>query len=785
MVQLVGEAARKHDGDEYLTGRAQYVGDVVVPGTTHAVLVRSPHAHARITAVDTTAAEALPGVVAVVTGAALREIVSEVPCSVDPTPIGGHSTRIDALAVDRVVYAGEPVAAVVAETQADAAAAAAEVRVSYEPLPVVVDADEAIADGAPLLYPDWGTNLIVGGVMGSTEEEVEDAFAAAAHTLTGELRSHRGNAAPMETRTHLASWDAATARLTMWATTQNPHPLRSTLAAALGLRESQVHVIVPRLGGSFGLKMFGNREDFVVAGLAMLVGRPVRWHEERAAALLPGAREQVQRWRAAFSEDGRLLAIDVHARSNHGAMSAGHGWGMGLVGAQATGTGYALDVCRVRWEVVATNKAPWAGTKPYGKDGATLLLEHVADRVAEVTGVDPAEVRRRNFLRPDAFPHLHQTGLELDSGDYEGTLDLALARAGYPGLRDEPAGDGRLLGVGVAFELTPESADVPGALVSGFDTSTVRMDPSGQVTVLTGVTSPGNGNDTAIGQLVAAELGVALADVEVVQGDSDRCPYGFGNISSRSVVTGGSAAVLASRDIAAKLRTVAGAMLHAQDGEEVTLAGGMASLDAERAVPIPAVAGAVFSLGYILALGIEPNLESTRTFRPPNIRHTPDERGGLQTYTTYPFSMHVSVVDVDPETGVVRSLRHVIAHDCGTVVNPAMVDGQVRGGAVMGIGSALGEELAYGPDGLPRSTGFKTYLLARAVDVPEIELERQVTPSPSTLLGAKGAGEAGFSGAQAAVLNAVNDALRGLGARLDAVPVSPPAVLAAIGEARA
>ena len=447
------------------------------------------------------------------------------------------------------------------------------------------------------------------------------------------LRTQRGNAAPIETRTHLASWDAAEGRLTMYATTQNPHQLRSTLAQALGLTEAQIHVIAPRMGGSFGLKMFGNREDFIVPILARHVGRPVRWVEERAASLLPGARHATLRWRAAFDGDGRLRALDVHARSDHGVASPGHGWGMGLVGALTTGTGYALDACRVQWDVVATNKAPWGGTRPYGKDAATLVAEHVLDRVAEVTGVDPAEVRRRNFLQPADFPYAHPSGMELDSGDYEGALDLALGRAGYAraarGAGRRARASGRRLGIGVGFELTPESADIPGAFVTAFDTATVRMNPSGQVTVLTGVTSPGSGNDTAIAQLVADELGIGLDVVEVVQGDSERCPYGFGNISSRSIITGGSAAVLAARDIAAKLRTVAGAMLHAAEGEEIVLRGGMAEIagDAERHVPIGVVANAVYSLGYILALGIEPNLESTRTFRPPNIRHIPDEHG--------------------------------------------------------------------------------------------------------------------------------------------------------------
>ena len=287
------------------------------------MLVRSTVAHARILGIDASAARAMPGVVAVLTGDEAIPLVEPVPSSVDPTPIGGHLAEIRCLAVDRVRHVGEPVAAVVAETQGDALAAALAVRVDLEPLPLVLDADEAMADDAPLLYPEWGTNRIVGGEMGSSAEEVDAAFAAADHVLEGVLRSHRGNAAPMETRTHVASWDETTGRLTMWATTQNPHPLRSTLASALRLSEAQVHVIAPKIGGSFGLKMFGNREDFIVPVLARLVGRPVRWHEERAAALLPGAREQVQRWRAAFAADGRLLALDVHARSDHGAVSAG------------------------------------------------------------------------------------------------------------------------------------------------------------------------------------------------------------------------------------------------------------------------------------------------------------------------------------------------------------------------------------------------------------------------------------------------------------------------------
>jgi carbon-monoxide dehydrogenase large subunit len=781
--RLVGRPVPKHDGDEYLTGRAVYTGDISLPGQAYAAIVRSPHAHARIEAVDVSAAEAHPAVVTVLTGAQAAELTDEIPHSLDPAGLGGNHAVVRCLAHGKVVHVGEPVAAVVAETPGDAAAAAALVRVQYVVLPAVLDAEDALRPDAPRLDEGWDSNLIIGGDVGP--DDFDSASAGADHVLDGEVRGHRGNAAPIETRTHVADWDAGQGRLTLYATTQNPHPLRSTLAASLRLAEDRIHVIAPRMGGSFGLKMYGNREDFLVCLLAMRAGRPVKWVEERSAALMPGTREQRLRYRVAFDDDARLRALDVEAISDHGAAAPGHGWGMAYVGALTTGGGYALEHCHVRYRVVATNKAPWGGTKPFGKDGATLVMERIMERIAATTGIDPAEVRRRNFLAPDAFPHVHTSGMELDSGDYEQTLDLALDRLDYAAARAEQKrlrGEGRHIGIGIGFELVPESADIPGALVSGFDTSTVRMNPSGHVTVLTGVTSPGSGNDTAIAQLVADELGVGLADVTVRQGDTEQCPYGFGNISSRSIITGGSAAVLAARDIAAKLRTVAAAMLHAEDGEEVVLGAGQAAIG-ERHVPLAAVAEAVHSLGYVLALGIEPNLEATRTFRPPNIRHTPDALGRLQTYTTYPFAVHVSVAEVDAETGVVALRRHVVAHDCGVVVNPLMVDGQVTGGSVMGISAALGEEFVYDADGMPLSDGFKTYLLARASDVPPIELEHACTPSPVTLLGAKGVGEAGFAGAQAAVLNAVNDAIAPLGAALEATPVSPPNVLAAIRRA--
>jgi carbon-monoxide dehydrogenase large subunit len=391
-------------------------------------------------------------------------------------------------------------------------------------------------------------------------------------------------------------------------------------------------------------------------------------------------------------------------------------------------------------------------------------------------------------VRADEFPYPTPTGLCLDSGDYHGLLERALRAADYKTQRaaqQQAREDGRLFGIGLAFEVVPESVDLPGSLVSGVDTSTVRMDPSGHVTVLTGVMSPGSGSDRGIARLVGAELGLDHADITVVQGDTDLCPYGFGTLSSRALVAGGGAAVLAAQDVAGKLRTVAAAMLHT-DADNIVLDGGMAANTdgpPDAAVPIPAVAHAVYTLGFILALGIEPSLESTRSYRPGNIRHLPDDKGHIQPFSTYSNAMHVTTVEVEPDTGEITLLRHVMAHDCGTVVDEARVEGQLHGAVAMGIGLALSEELPYTDDGHPVATGFKTYLLPRSTDMPPIELVHQFTPSPFTFNGAKGAGEVGVGGTVAALLNAVNDAVRPLGVRIDRLPLDPPRVLAALARA--
>ncbi|NMI01636.1 xanthine dehydrogenase family protein molybdopterin-binding subunit, partial [Pseudonocardia acidicola] len=735
--EIIGSRIPKHDGAQYVTGRVTYVDDVTLPGMTHVALVRSSLPHARVLGVSTVAAATLPGVVAVVTAADLLGIAGPVPHTSDPAAVGGRHVEIPVLAGDRVGYVGQPIAAVVAETVADARAAAAAVVVDYDPLPFALDIDEALADSAPRLIPGGEGNVLVSG--GFSDGDLEAAERAADHVLTGEVRLHRAGAAPLETRGYVADWDDREQRLTVYATVQNPHPFRGAMATALGLPEHRIRVIAPHLGGSFGHKTHGYPEEVLVCALARKLRRPVKWIEDRAESLLIGGREMRGRFRVSCTADGRVLGLGAEIDANLGAPAGAPGWPMTLMAALTLPGGYDVPNCAVGWRAVVTNKAPWNGTRGYGKEVACLLTEHAMDLVAETTGIDPGQVRRRNWVRPEDFPRATPSGVNLDSGNYPGLLDLLDAHVDLAALRAEQQRArerGALVGLGLAFEVVPELVDLPGTLLSAQDTATVSMDPAGHVSVLTGVTSPGGGNDTGIAQIVAAELGVPISAVSVIQGDTDRCPYGFGNVSSRSTVSGGGAAALAARDVAAKLRAVAAAMLHA-GADEIVLRDGLArpAGRADASVPITEVAHAVYTLGLILAAGIEPSLEATRSYRPGNIRHTPDARGNIQPYATYSNALHLSHVEVDAETGVITLHRHVTVHDCGTVINPMLVEGQVHGAVVMGLGCALGEQAGYAADGTPVGTGFKTYLLPRSTDVCELEVLHQQTPTPFTLHG--------------------------------------------------
>lgn len=778
----IGQAARKRDGALLLTGGARYIDDVRPPGTLYAAVVRSTVANARIRRVHAAEAQALPGTVLVLTGERARDLAAPTPYFIDPLVRGARRVDIRCLEPDRVVFVGQPVAAVVADTREGAQRAARLVRVDYDVLPHVLDAERALEPDAPRVYAEWPDNVVLSKSYGTGDPD--GALESADVVVEGTFRSGRTTTAPIEPRGFLAHWDEHAQTLTMHGSCQNPHQLRWMLSATLGIPENRIRVVTEKVGGSFGLKMQGQPEETLVALLSMLAGAPVKWIEDRRESFLAGSRQQVHRFTVGARSDGRIVALVDRIVADAGAMTAQAGWAMPNMSATTLPSGYRVPDCRIDLSIVATNKPPLSAARGFGKDSAHLVMERAVDLVARRLGLDPAVVRERNFIRSDEFPYRTSTGLNIDSGDFHGLLDKATASLGYRRWRErqrEARASGEHIGLGLALELTPESSDSPGSFVSGFDTTTVRMSVTGSVTVLTGVTSPGGGNDTGIAQIVATELGVPLEWVRVVQGDTDRCPNGFGNFSGRSMVVGGGSAALAARDVRRTLALVGARMLGVPDAE--VRDGAVVDPAGAGAVPVPEVALAVLTRSFDVASGVEPILESTRAYKPGNIDHRPDAHGRIQPYPTYSSCVHAAAVRVDAETGRVEIADYAMAHDCGTMINPALVEGQAWGAVVMGLGAALSEQLVFGEDGATLSDRFKSYLMPRAADVPEIRMEHQVTPSPYTMHGNKGAGEAGVGGAQAAIANAVEDALSPFGVVVDRVPITPPAVLELIRRA--
>ncbi|UQS25977.1 xanthine dehydrogenase family protein molybdopterin-binding subunit [Amycolatopsis thermalba] len=773
---------RRRDGDLILSGRGDYLDDVRVPGLTYAAFARSPHPHARVRGFRTAAAEACPGVLRVLTGKEAAELIGPIPHFVSPANIGGKSAEFECLASEEVHYVGQPVAAVVATDPGDAEAAAELIEVDYDVLPAALHARQALTPGSARVFSQWEDNLVVR--VAFTEGDVAGAFESAPHVLRDRVKIQRYGTSPLEPRGYIAQWNPD-GRLVIRAATQMPHPLRSALAAMFDLPETAVRVIAPRLGGAFGHKFHGFPEEGVVCLLSRLVRAPVKWLERREDAMLVGAREMEHDLSIAFDGDGVILGLRDSIVCDVGALGTSAGWGMAFVAAMTFPGPYRVPAYEVESLVVVTNKAPWNGARGYGKESACLALERAVDLVAAELSLDPAEVRRRNFIPSTAFPYW-TASKRLDSGDYETVLDKALTLSDYPELvegRRQARAAGRLAGVGIAFELTPEGGDFPGGLARGFDTSTVRMDPSGSVTVLTGVTSPGTGNETAIAQLVAAELGVSFDRVRVVQGDTDTTPYGFGNGSSRPLNLGGGAAVLAAREIREKLVAAAAVALEC-DPASISLDQDTAVSDSGAKMPISDLARFVYTTSIAHPGVPYQHLEATRSYAPEqNLLHQPDSAGRTSSYPTFSNSAHVCAVEVDEYTGQVTLASYAAVDDCGVIVNPVLVRGQLLGAIAMGIGGALWEEARYDDRGHPVATSFKNYLVPRSVDLPPIRLGHHTTPSPFTLLGTKGAGEGGVAGAVAAVCNAVNDAIAPLGARVSEMPLSGPNVLRAIREA--
>jgi carbon-monoxide dehydrogenase large subunit len=782
----VGASLRKLNGDLFVTGSADFINDIIPPGTLYTAILRSPCAHAHIRSIDTSTAASARGVVRVLTGAEIKQLCNPIPHWVDPKFFGGQSTDVYPLAINKVVYAGQPVAAVVATSANDAEAALGFIQVEYEELPVVLDAEEALQPDAPILYEGWNSNLVVripfiGG-------DTASAFAGADHVIKDTIKIQRYNAAPIEPRGYLAHYDKRTRNLTFYGSIQNPHPLRLVLSIALRMPENRIRIIAPHVGGAFGSKMHGYPEEALVCILSMLTGAPVKWVESRRENLIVGAREQTHHFEVAFNADGRVLAIRDHIIANVGALEAMVGWPMTYLTALTMPCGYKIEHGEFVFSVVATNKAPWNAARGYGKEATNLVMERIMDLVAQRLGMDPARVRMRNFVQPQDFPYTTVPGLILDSGNYQAALQKALDLIDYQGLRSLQAQlrrEGRYIGIGIAYELTPEGGAVPSTMIGGYDSTTVRVDPSGTVSILTGVTTPGGGNDTAIAQVVADILGIEISAIQVTQGDTEICPYGHGNYSGRSMIVGGSSAALAAREVREKMAKLAAALLECS-AEDVVFENSKIYPKGSpgRALHFADVTLAGYNRAYDVGSVVEPTLASTRVYRPPHIRHIPDEHGRINPYPSYSNGAYIALVEVDIETGCTRVCKMAVVHDCGVIINPVFVEGQTQGAVAMGIGAALSEEVVYDEKGRPLTTSLRDYLMPRAADVPEILIGHQETPCPYTLLGTKGAGEAGVGGTQAAVVNAVADALAPFGVELHRLPLNPPNVLRMLNEAR-
>lgn len=772
-----------------VAGRGAYVGDLRLDGMLHVAVLRSPHPHAWIRAVDPTAAEALPGVVYVVTGAEIRVHTQPIPSGWDTSAVGARSVDWYALCTDRARYVGEAVAAVVAEDPYTAHRALDHIEVDYELADAVCDPIAALDPGAPLVEPDWGSNLVVSRDLRSGD--LEAGRRAGVGSVHGTLTVNRTTGVPLEPRGIVASYDRDEEVLTFWESTQNPHPLRVYLAQTLGLTESRIRVIQPHVGGAFGLKQPTFQEEPLLGYLALQLGRPVRWIEQRSENFLATghARDMRVTYDASYDADGVVTALEMDIVADVGAPTALVGWGMSFSASGLVPGAYRIPNTHVRLSTVATNKCPWNSYRGFGKDAANWWLERVMDHVARDTGITRADVRLRNLISADEFPFAREGGGIIDSGDYSKALRTALDLVGdddFAAEREAARRDGRLIGLGLGHELSPEGCGMPGSvMISSYDGATVRVSPTGDVTVLSGVTSPGNGNETALAQIAAETLGTRMDAVRVLQGDTLTCPWGLGNYSSRGIIIGGSAVEAAATDLRDKLLHVAGNMLEANP-EDLTAEDGRISVRgaAQRFVDITDVAAEIYKRPFgPHADSVEPGLEATRYWRAPNVFHQPAKQGRFSAYPTWPSAASACVVEVDAETGMVHILRYVLVDDAGNVINPQLVEANLHGATAQAIGGALYEQIAYSSEGQPLSATLMDYTIPTAVEMPFVEVSHQHSPSPFTPLGTKGAGESGMGCALAALTSAVEDALRPLEVCLDELPLTPARVRRAITRA--
>ncbi|MDJ0269027.1 MAG: glyceraldehyde dehydrogenase subunit alpha [Aigarchaeota archaeon] len=760
---IFGARVKRREDPRMITGQGRYTDDIKLSGMVYAMFLRSPYAHAKIVSINVEKARKVPGVIAVYTGKDLENKLGPVPCAWAIPNADLKVPKYMPLAVDRVRYVGDPVAVVVAESPYVARDALEQIEVEYERLPAVVNQEEAVKPEAPQLYDDVPNNIafhwsISGG-------DVEKAFAEAEVVIKQRIINNRLQPTAIETRGAVAQYNQATGELTVWMTSQNPHIHRLLLAGIVGVPEHKLRVVAPDVGGGFGSKIHCYGGEAVVAFLAKELGRPVKWMEDRRENYLATihGRDHIQYVELAAKRDGTILGLRVKAYANLGAYlsTASPGIPTILLGTMLSGC-YKIPAISCEVYGVLTNTAPVDAYRGAGRPEASFIVERMVDILAHELGMDPAEVRRKNFIPPDAFPYTVATGLQYDSGNYEAALNKALELVGYQQLREEQKRlreQGRLIGIGISSYveicgLGPSRVvRATGFGLGLWESAVVRVHPTGKVTVYTGGHPHGQGEETTFAQIVAEELGVPFEDVEVVHGDTAMIPFGTGTYGSRTTPVAGGAIAIACRRIKEKAKKIAAYLLEASEEDIEFERGKFYVKDApERAKTIAEIALSSYLAGEgELPAGMEPGLESTAFYDPENF--------------TFPFGTHVCVVEVDPETGEVHVKRYVAVDDCGRQINPMIVEGQVQGGVVQGMAQALWEEAVYDKDGNLLTATLSDYAVPTSADVPRIETSSTETPSPHNPLGVKGVGETGTIAATQAVVNAVVDALAHLGVR--------------------
>lgn len=783
----IGAAVRRKEDYRFLTGRGNYTDDINRPNQTYAYIVRSPMGHANIKPIDTGAATAADGVVAVFTGQDMAaDGVGGLPCGWGVTDKNGDPMKEPPhapIAVDRVRHVGDQVAVVIAESYVAAKDAAELLEIDYEEQPAVSTITEALADGAPQVWDEAPGNVCYDWEIGD-KAATDAAFADAAHVAEIDLVNNRLVPNAMEPRSAIGDYDAANDHTTLYTTSQNPHVIRLLMGAyVLGLPEHKLRVVAPDVGGGFGSKVYHYAEEAIVTWASRKLARPVKWTAERSESFMSDAhgRDNITHAELAMDENGKFLGLRERTLANMGAYLSTFGPAIPTYFHSTLMAGcYATPAIYCEVKAVFTNTVPVDAYRGAGRPEATYTVERLVDVAARQLKIDPAEIRRRNFIPKDAFPYDSPVGLQYDSGDYERTLDQALELAEYASFeqrRQAASSAGKLRGIGLSCYVEAcgaapsQIAGALGARAGLYEVAQVRVNPTGSVNVITGSHSHGQGHETVFAQLVTEYLGVPIENVEVIHGDTEKVPFGMGTYASRSLAVGGSALASALTKVVDKGKKIAAHLLEADAGDIEFAKGNFSVAGTDKTVAFGDVALTAYVPHNYPHEDLEPGLEETSFYDPPNF--------------TYPAGTHVCEVEIDPETGIVDIVNFSVADDFGQIINPMIVEGQVHGGLAQGIGQAMMEDCVYEPEtGQLVTASYLDYTMPRADDLPSFRLATSRTDCPHNPLGAKGCGEAGAIGAPPAVINAVINALEPLGVTDFSMPATPRKVWEAIHAAK-